>query len=55
MIKQTNGKAGGATGGSTDMSQRENFDNLCTEIFALMDKGQDERVNVDEFVDTFFE
>lgn len=40
---------------ANDLEQRQNFDQLCSEIFMVMDKSEDEKVNVDEFIDTFFE
>lgn len=47
MIKQT--------GGQADEQQKQNFDALCSEIFHVMDKNDDFKVSVDEFIDCFFE
>lgn len=64
MIRLTGNKAGNAGGGqnpdtklSYDEQQelRNRFDEIISEIFLVMDKGEDQKVGLDEFVDNFFE
>ena len=60
MMEMTGNKMA-AEGGVAAMSEEEQidlearFNDLCSNLFVMMDQGEDQKVSHEEFVDTFFE
>ena len=57
MIKLTGNKVGSTEDLSPEEQEalRNRFDDIINEIFQVMDKSDDQKVGIDEFVDNFFE